>query len=131
MSFMDTAGAAAAATICRSRVVTKKFTEIIFQKPVYVGDLLECYGEVIELGNTSITVRINTDVIRNGETVHVTEGTAVFVAVDEDGKPIRVIGWNGKRPRIRRSKNGSACKRSTGGQCNKDHEPKPATPAAK
>ncbi|HEY9775924.1 MAG TPA: hotdog domain-containing protein [Planktothrix sp.] len=126
MSFMDTAGASAARDICRSRCVTKKFTEIIFEKPVYVGDLLECYGEVTAVGNTSITVRINVDVVREGETVHVTQGEAVFVAVDQTGKPTQVINWNGKRPRIRRKSGASACKRSAGTTCGSQNAPAPA-----
>lgn len=115
MSFMDTAGASAARDICANRVVTKKFKEIVFEKPVFVGDLLECYGEVTAIGNTSITVKITVEVVRRGENMIVTEGEAIFVSVDENVKPIPVIGWNGKKPRIRRKAAGSsACRQSSG-----------------
>lgn len=103
MSFMDTAAAAAVRTVCRSRVVTKLFKEIVFQKPVFVGDLLVCRGTVVAVGKSSITVRINVSVVREGKEMHVTDGEAIFVAVDEDMKPIPVIGWDFKRPRIRKN----------------------------
>lgn len=114
MSFMDIAGASAARDICKNRVVTKKFQEIVFEKPVFVGDLLECYGEVTAIGTTSITVKIVVEVVRKGENIKVTQGEAIFVSVDENVKPIPVIGWNGRKPRIRRKAGSSACRQPSG-----------------
>jgi acyl-CoA hydrolase len=62
-----------------------------------------------------MTVKITVEVIRHGESIKVTEGEAIFVSVDENVRPIPVIGWNGKKPRIRRKATGSsACRQPKG-----------------
>jgi len=40
------------------RFVTVAMREVIFHKPVFVGDLMSLYAEVMNLGTTSITVRV-------------------------------------------------------------------------
>jgi acyl-CoA thioesterase YciA len=102
--YMDTAAASAARSICRNKVVTVSFPNVTFKKPVFVGDTLECHGEVIEIGRTSIRVKISVDVVRQDDVIHVTDGEAVFVSVDDELKPIPVIGWDFKRPKVRKRK---------------------------
>jgi acyl-CoA thioesterase YciA len=50
------------------------------------------YGEVEKVGNTSITIKLETVVQRRLDPtpIRVTEGTFVFVAIDEDGRPRKV-----------------------------------------
>lgn len=56
MSIIDESSAAYASQICDTpRVVTIKIDELIFKKPVKVGNILKVYGEVKEFGNTSLT----------------------------------------------------------------------------
>lgn len=107
MSYMDQAAGEAARSICRNPVVTKCFKTIEFSKPVFVGDLLECHAQVTKIGNTSITVQIIVHVIRQNQRLLVTDGEAIFVSVDENLSPIPVIGWDFKRPVIRRK--GKSC----------------------
>jgi acyl-CoA thioesterase YciA len=68
--------------------------EVIFHKPVYVGDLVSFYCETLRVGKTSITVRVVVEVERLGksERVRVTEAEVIYVAVDEHGDkmPIRI-----------------------------------------
>jgi acyl-CoA thioesterase YciA len=104
LSHMDTAGGIAARRICSSNVVTIAFDQVLFKEPVHIGDILTCWAEVIEIGTTSMRVRILTEVERRNKLIHVTEGNAVYVAVDESGTKIPVVGWGGKRPRKRRTK---------------------------
>ncbi len=60
MSLIDDAAAAYVAQICDTqRVVTLKIDELVFKKPVKVGAILKIYGQVVEFGNTSVTVEID------------------------------------------------------------------------
>ncbi len=89
MSQMDIAGGIAAAARAKGRAVTVAVEGMEFHQPVYVGDLVSCYADVVATGTTSITVKVDTLARRRagGETVKVTEGTFVFVAIDADGRP--------------------------------------------
>ena len=89
LSQMDIAGGIAAHDLSRGRVATVAVEAMEFHLPVYVGDLVSCYAEVTRVGRTSITVRVETEARRRhgGDTVKVTEGTFVYVALDETGRP--------------------------------------------
>jgi acyl-CoA thioesterase YciA len=60
-----------------------------FHRPVYVGDLVSCYAKVVRIGRSSITVQVDTFVLRqrSGDEVKVTEGRFTLVAIDEQGRP--------------------------------------------
>jgi acyl-CoA thioesterase YciA len=92
MAQMDVAGAVAAVRLAKGRVATVAVTGMAFHKPVLVGDLVSCYAAVEKVGRTSMTVRVETwiDRSRSGESYKVTEGTFVYVALDEQGRP-RVV----------------------------------------
>jgi acyl-CoA thioesterase YciA len=89
MAQMDVAGGTAAAQRAGGRVATVAVDGFIFHKPVYVGDILCCYTEVVRVGNTSIAIRIEAWALRYRDVnnrVKVTEGIFTFVALDETGK---------------------------------------------
>ena len=87
LSYIDMAGAIEAHRRTRmDRFVTVAMREVIFHKPVFVGDLVSFYAETVRIGNTSITVRVIVEAERVGEgteRVRVTEAEVVYVAVDE------------------------------------------------
>jgi acyl-CoA thioesterase YciA len=89
---MDTAGGALAARVAKGRVATLAITAMTFVEPIKVGDWVSIYGEVSKVGRTSITIALETVVQRRLESTErrVTHGTFVFVAIDDDGKPVRV-----------------------------------------
>ena len=89
MSKLDQAGAVPAFRRARGRVATVAVEAMRFHKPVYVGDLFSCYAEIVRVGTTSITVAIEAWSERrpHGECVKVTEGTYVYVAIDDHGRP--------------------------------------------
>ena len=89
LSQMDIAGGIAAHDLARGRIATVAVEAMEFHLPVYVGDLVSCYAEVTRVGRTSITVLVETEAKRRhtGDTVKVTEGTFVYVALDETGRP--------------------------------------------
>lgn len=94
VSQMDLGGSVLAHRHARNRVTTVAIDRMTFIKPVYVGDLVCCYGKVLKTGNSSITIHMEVWVnrMRIQEQVKVTEGVFVFVALDEKGKP-KTINW--------------------------------------
>ncbi|MDC0074759.1 acyl-CoA thioesterase [Alphaproteobacteria bacterium] len=92
LSQMDIAGGVIASKQCSGRSATVAIDSMVFYKPVFIGDLVSIFAEIIKIGNTSMTVQINAIATRKitGEEVRVTEGKFVYVAIDEDGKPVSV-----------------------------------------
>jgi acyl-CoA thioesterase YciA len=74
------------------RFVTVAMKEVIFHKPVFVGDLVSFYCETVRVGKTSITVRVVVEVERFGksERVRVTEAEVIYVAVNAKGEKIAI-----------------------------------------
>jgi len=90
MSQVDIAGSIAALERARGRVVTVAVNSFEFHQPVFVGDLISCYAEVIKVGRTSITVKVEVYAQRNPgnpETIKVTEAELTYVALDKNRKP--------------------------------------------
>jgi len=92
MSQVDIAGSIAAVRKAKGRVVTVAVSEFQFHLPVFVGDLISCYADIVKVGNTSLTVFVEVYAERGrvGETVKVTEATLTYVAIDEEGKPRQI-----------------------------------------
>jgi acyl-CoA thioesterase YciA len=93
MSLIDDAAASYTAQICDTqRIVTLKIDELIFKKPVKVGSILKVYGDVIEFGNTSVTVEIDVRKhnVYTGAQETVTHTKMKFVRIDDDGKPLPI-----------------------------------------
>jgi acyl-CoA thioesterase YciA len=90
MAQVDIAGSLPAVRRANGRVATIAVNSFLFKQPVFVGDLLSFYAEVVKVGNTSITVNVEVYAERNRlqvETVKVTEATLTYVATDESRKP--------------------------------------------
>jgi acyl-CoA thioesterase YciA len=89
VSQMDLAAGVLAKKISRGRAVTIAINSMTFLKPVHVGDVVSCHVELIKKGTTSMTIAVEvwTERLATGDRVRVTEGTFVFVAVDEQGNP--------------------------------------------
>src|SRR5512132_980595 len=93
LSYIDMAGAIEAHRRTRmDRFVTVAMREVIFHKPVFVGDLVSFYAETVRIGKTSITIRVIVEVERLGksERVRVTEAEVTYVAVDEHGEKMTI-----------------------------------------
>lgn len=89
MSQMDIAGGTYAYYIARGRVATVGVEAMTFHLPVYIGDEVSCYCDTVKIGNTSITVDVDTWVRRraDGQKAKVTSGRFTFVAIDDNGHP--------------------------------------------
>ncbi len=93
MSQMDIAGGIMAREATCSRVVTVAVDTITFIKPVHVGDVVCCYGKVVRIGTTSITIDLEVLVkpaVENpgdsSDEFLVTKAAFTYVSVDENGK---------------------------------------------
>lgn len=90
MAQVDIAGSLPAVRRANGRVATIAVNSFVFKHPVFVGDLLSFYADIVKVGNTSITVNVEVYAERNrlqAETVKVTEATLTYVATGEDRKP--------------------------------------------
>jgi acyl-CoA thioesterase YciA len=92
LSQMDVGGGIFASKVAKSRTVTVAIEAMNFRKPVYVGDLLSVYGNLVRVGRTSVTVHLEAWVVRRRETrpILVTDGNFTYVSIDDQGRP-RVI----------------------------------------
>ena len=88
---MDIAGAIPALRRARGRVATVAVNSFEFHHPVFVGDVVSFYANVVRVGRTSITVFVEVFSERavRGEqqVVKVTEATLTYVALDENHRP--------------------------------------------
>lgn len=92
VSQMDLAAGVLAKKISQGRVATVAINSMTFLKPVHVGDVVSCHVELLETGTTSMTVGVEVWALpaTQSERYQVTEGTFVFVAIDENRKPRKV-----------------------------------------
>jgi acyl-CoA thioesterase YciA len=89
MALMDSAGAMTAVARARGNVATVSVSNIVFLRPVQVGDTVCCYTDVTRMGRTSITLCVELWVLRRGqgERIKVTEAEFTFVAINDKGRP--------------------------------------------
>jgi acyl-CoA thioesterase YciA len=93
MSLIDDAAASYAAQICDTpRIVTIKIDELIFKRPVKVGNLIKIYGRVIEFGRTSVSlyIEVRKHNVYTGDQDVVTQTNIKFVRIDEEGNSIPI-----------------------------------------
>ena len=96
MGQMDLAGAIIARQYAQGRIVTVAVDAMSFIAPVKVGDIVTCFGSVLKVGTTSVTVKLDVTAARgHEEDIHVvTNGTFIYVAVDKLGKPRNIKNKN-------------------------------------
>lgn len=90
MAQVDIAGSLPAVRRANGRVATIAVNSFVFRQPVFVGDLLSFYADIVKVGRTSLTVTVEVYAERNrlqNQTVKVTEATLTYVATGPDRKP--------------------------------------------
>ena len=91
LAWLDEAGAIFACQACDTpRMVTKKISEVVFNKPVRPGQIIKIYGQVRGVGNRSITVRLEArrHSVYTGSQRTVLTTDMTFVRIDGDGEAI-------------------------------------------
>lgn len=95
MGQVDLAGSIPAHHRAKGRVATVAVNSFVFKQPVFVGDVVSFYAEIVKIGHTSITVDVAVYSQRDPArpTCHkVTEAVLTYVAVDDNRKPRPVSG---------------------------------------
>ena len=90
MAQVDIAGSIPASRRANGRVATVAVNSFLFKQPVFVGDLLSFYADIVKTGNTSVTVDVEVFAQRMSlaeEVVKVTEATLTYVATDRERRP--------------------------------------------
>ncbi|MGH8616115.1 MAG: acyl-CoA thioesterase [Burkholderiales bacterium] len=90
MSQVDIAGSIPAIRAARGRVATVAVNSFHFKQPVLVGDLVSLYADIVRIGRTSITVRVEVYAQRDRsseQSQKVTEAVLTYVAVDANRRP--------------------------------------------
>jgi len=102
LSHIDLASAIEARAVAAHRYVTRAMRAVEFHEPVFVGDIVSFYPELVRIGHTSVTVRVTVEAERwgvpptrlgltgHGEVVKVTEAEVVLVAVNDQGRPVPI-----------------------------------------
>jgi acyl-CoA thioesterase YciA len=93
MAQVDIAGSIPAISRARGRVVTVAVNSFVFKQPLFMGDVVSFYADLVKIGRTSMTVKVEVYSQRDPvkpTCVKVTEAILTYVAVDENRKPREV-----------------------------------------
>jgi len=92
MKMIDTAAGVAAIRHARSNAVTASVDRLDFYHPVFVGNLLTLRASVNFVGKTSmeVGVRVESENLRTGERLHTSTAYLTYVALDDQGRPLRL-----------------------------------------
>lgn len=92
LQWVDLAAVSYATQCCDTpRMVTLTMNST-FKKPAKEGQLIKIYGEILDIGNKSITLRIEARAhdVYDGEQIIVFEAETKFVRVNEENKSIPI-----------------------------------------
>lgn len=94
MKLVDEAGALACMRHSQQRVVTVAVDMMLFRQPIRLGDLVTLTAEVSYVGTTSMEVDVHVEAENpvTGERTYTNNAYLVYVALDDDGKPVPVPG---------------------------------------
>lgn len=92
LSQMDIAAGLMAAEVSRGTAVTVSVNNVVFRRPIEVGDTICVHARLAKVGTTSMDIRLEVwarGLVRSFEPEHefVAEGTFRYVAIDPDGRP--------------------------------------------
>jgi len=93
LAWLDASAAAFAMQVCDTpRMVTVKIDECIFKKAAKEGQMIKIYGDVAEVGNTSITLYMEarSHNVYSGKQSIILSTNIKFVRIDENNDPIPI-----------------------------------------
>ncbi|MGI9525479.1 MAG: acyl-CoA thioesterase [Weeksellaceae bacterium] len=93
MQNMDEVAFIAGTRFCRKNLVTVSSSQIDFNKAIPADTIVEFHAEVIEVGNTSLKVKVEVfkeNMFDRHRTKSI-EGVFTMVAVDENKKPVKIL----------------------------------------
>src|SRR5690554_6574964 len=89
MSQVVIAGSVPATRRAGGRVATGSVNAFVFKQPVFVGDLLSFYADIVKVGRSSITISVEVYAQRQRfvtVVMTVTEATLTYVARDDNSR---------------------------------------------
>ena len=100
MQWIDEAAQTCASRWAGRECLTLAMGTLRFVRPILIGDLVEVEARLAFTGITSMNIAVE---VRSGsvtiDAMHtVTECLAVFVSVDEEGRPMPVPAWSPETP---------------------------------
>jgi acyl-CoA thioesterase YciA len=93
MAMLDEVASIFASEICDTpSIVTKKIEEVIFERPVKVGQIIKIYCGIQQMGNTSISLRVEARVYNVYTEIEklVCSTRMLFVKIDNEGNAIPI-----------------------------------------
>jgi acyl-CoA hydrolase len=92
MALVDQAAAVAAIRHAGGPAVTASIDRVDFRERIPIGSLVTCVAAVEYVGNSSMEIRVEVyaETVSTGERRHTHTAHAVFVAIDQHGRPRRV-----------------------------------------
>ncbi|TQR84296.1 acyl-CoA thioesterase [Mycobacterium hodleri] len=92
LKILDQVAFACASTYARSYFVTLSVDRVLFREAIHVGDLVTFSASVNYTGRTSmeIGIRVDTVDIQRGSSRHANSCYFTMVAVDGEGRPVKV-----------------------------------------
>ena len=91
MAQVDIAASIPAFRHARGKVATRAVNSFEFREPLFVGDVVSFYADLVRIGKTSLTVDVEVyaERLRHGaeKSIKVTQAQLTFVALDERGQP--------------------------------------------
>ena len=93
LAWMDAAAAAYAMQVADTpRIVTLLIEQCVFKKPAREGQLIKVYGEVVVIGNTSLTLYMEarSHNVYSGIQSIILSTNMKFVRIDENGDAIPI-----------------------------------------
>lgn len=93
LSWIDEASAAYSMQVCDTpRMVTISIDRCEFKKPAKEGQLVKIYADIVEIGNSSISIKVEarSHNVYSGDQKIVVSTNIKFVRIDENGDPIPI-----------------------------------------
>lgn len=100
LKWMDITGAVSAHRHCRKAVVTASVSNVSFQKPIKLGDIVTIEAKVSRAFTTSMEVVLEVSVEdhQTGDRTQSNVATYTFVALDKKGKPCKIPNLTPETP---------------------------------
>ena len=94
MAQVDIAASIPAIRHAKGKVATRAVNSFEFREPLFVGDVVSFYADLVRVGKTSLTVDVEVyaERLRQGaeKSIKVTQAQLTFVALDERGLPRKI-----------------------------------------
>lgn len=92
LQLLDRVAYVCAVRYAATNIVTLSVDQVFFKEPIYVGELVSFYATVNYVGSTSmeIGIRVIAENIMTNQSRHTNTCYFTMVAVNEQGKPIKI-----------------------------------------